>query len=863
MWRDGAHYSDCGTRMVVSVCLDYAESVANVLARAPDRRKEEIMRRNDPGMKACTCLATPFAAAFGMLLVSLVVAAMARAAPLDDVNQYADRCAAELGAGAGAYLPVGLLPNPPDFNGTVEVPVYWNEKAISFELVRTDNGTRCSDAAAGCNAGNSRFEFLFDGKPGHKAGEAADGTPAPGAPAYPDGANTTGRIVAKANLRCDFWSHVNTNNGNGCLPGQRIARTEVGNCRGDNEGKACTANNQCGAGTCQDKVQWSFIFRRQDAARAGAPWGAAHPYFFNNFDAVAFKKDTGAVCWFDTLEKQSTTKDKWWESRVAGAPVPGPAGLPRPGGKDADKKARAVEFWMTPARVKANDGADGQCIACHGNGPIITSRWLNEASAFSARQGGEIPYWHPAGILADPSFKKFSEGTKPAPASTTGCSNCHAYWSTSASTTPGGFLARDMTSDASSRPALASNFRKQIDDTTGLPKQGKCAGGARDTMSCAAQTDCPAGACLGGQDAGILREMPHSFTVKAPDGSFVEGTPKDWDDLIRPAFTAMQACLQICVGGDRAGAVCSDNAGCPPAGTCKLVDVTQCDQAKPADVPKFFGAQERAASMPPGEQRVEAPLPADGFKIARANCVVAADGAETCDYQAAWQDVLPTAGDTRRNHSDYFSADRYFLQEASVAAGQKPVTKDYCLGTETAVTATTAALAASNWAKKYEAKGSLAACRAVQLRLCGGYTVDVPPGARPTTGHSPIDSRDLGQRGDTATACANRVQIKRGGYRLNRASGRFIQTVTLTNGDTVATPAPISYLLFNLSPNASLANASGSTAVVAPTGTAYIDANGGNAIAPGQSVNLTLEFINPSAKGITYDARVRAGAGDL
>ena len=159
MWRDGAHYSDCGTRMVVSVCLDYAESVANVLARAPDRRKEEIMRRNDPGMKACTCLATPFAAAFGMLLVSLVVAAMARAAPLDDVNQYADRCAAELGAGAGAYLPVGLLPNPPDFNGTVEVPVYWNEKAISFELVRTDNGTRCSDAAAGCNAGNSRFEI--------------------------------------------------------------------------------------------------------------------------------------------------------------------------------------------------------------------------------------------------------------------------------------------------------------------------------------------------------------------------------------------------------------------------------------------------------------------------------------------------------------------------------------------------------------------------------------------------------------------------------------------------------------------------------------------------------------------------------
>ena len=792
--------------------------------------------------------------ALGGLLLMLGV----RAAPLDDVNQYADRCAAELGAGAGAYMPIGLFPNPPDFTGTVEIPTFWNQKVISFENVRTDSGKRCSDAGAGCNAGNSRFEFLFDGKAGHKAGETASGSPAPGQPAYPDGANTAGRVVSKAQLKCDFWSHVNTTNG--CLPGQRAVRTTVGTCRGGNEGKACSADNQCGGGSCQDQVQWSFIFRRREAPVTGAAFGPSHPYFSNNMDAVAFKKDTGAACWFDTLGAGSTTTDKWWESRVAGLPVAGPAGIPRPGGKDADKKARALAFWKTPADVGPNNKLSEKCTSCHGNGPILTSRWINAGGAFSGRLSGEIPYWHPAGLLPNPSFKRFAEGTKPAPAMTTRCSNCHDAWSTIAATSPGGTLANAMTRDSGTSP-LASNFRKQIDDATGLAKQGKCSGGANINKTCTAQTDCPAGACLGGQDAGIMREMPHSFMVQAPDDTRVAGTPKDWDTLVKPGYVAMKVCLRTCAGGARVGRECRANSECPGS-TCMTIDATKCDDTKPADIPKFFGAQDRDQSLPPAEQRVEAPLPVDAFKLSRANCVLAADGSETCDYQTEWQDMLPSAGDFRRNQSDYFSPDQHFLQVVAVAADQKPATKAYCLGTNTPVVATAAKLPGSNWAKKYQSSGPIAACRAVQVRVCGGYTVDAPLGATPPTGHSPIDSREAGQSADTLTACANKVQIKLGGYRLNRASQRYFQIVTLTNSDTVASLAPTVFLLRNLSGNAALANASGSTSVMQPAGTPYVEINGGS-LGPGQSVTLTLEFNNPTNQAITYDARVRAGPGSL
>lgn len=778
------------------------------------------------------------------------------AAPLDDVNQYAERCAAELGAGAGAYIPIGQLPGPPNFSDTVEVPVYWNQLPITYQQT-------------GATAGVGRY--LFGGLPGKKRnmpGEPGYDNTKADEPGYPDGANTIGNITTKSNLKCDFWSHVNA--ANGCVPGQRVLQKKIGTCEGNTatNGMACPSDDAvCGAGgACKEVVTWAFIFRRAQPPVTGAPWGEFHPYFFNNLDAVAYKADTGGTCWFDTIQvvpgpapraaKLSTTKDRWWEPATVGVP----AGIPRAGGKDRDKQNQAKTFWNAPNEIKDAIALNGSsapgehCTGCHGNGPVLVSRWVNAGRALSR---SEKPFWHPAKLLPNPEFKNFDTPTAK-PASHCGGS-CHGVWSVSASTTPNGRLAEEMTRDLSLMPALASNYRRQINDATGLPKQGKCVGGANDTMNCAAQTECPAGACMGGQQAGILREMPHPFTLQAPNRMRVPGTPKDWEDTVRSGYDAMSVCRRTCVGGGRPGAPCAENSECPGS-TCRAIDPTSCNETKLATIPKFFGAQNRAMSSPPTEQRIAPPLPAEAFKVTRINCLIAANGEETCDYKAEWKDILPTAGNFRKNQSDYFSADQYFLQTASVAAGQKPSTKDYCADTNTKVSATLTDRPGSNWAKSYVASSKIAACQDIQLRLCGGYAFDAPLGA--INSHSPVDSRDPGQVENAMTACANKVQIKRSGYRLNLASRRYVQTVTLTNTDTQAAPAPVTFLMLNLSNNATLANGSGTTSAIQPTGTPYVRA-GNNALGPGQTVSVRLEFSNPTNKGITYEARVRTGPGDL
>ncbi|MBL8481279.1 MAG: hypothetical protein JNJ60_03725 [Rhodocyclaceae bacterium] len=850
------------------------------------------------------------------------------AAPLDDINQYADRCAAELGAGAGAYMPTGLFPNPPDFTGTIAVPTFWNKKAITYELARKDTGRRCSDAGAGCNAGNSEFEFLFDGLPGNQKDVAPDGSASPGLAAYPDGANLAGRIKSKADLKCDFWSHVNSENG--CLPGQRIVQRDVGSCKGGTRnGAACTDNADCGnGGSCREKITWTMIFRRAQPVQAGANFADAaskefHPYYFNNMDVIAFKRDTGGTCWFDTFQvdraagakKLSTTKNEWWRSRVGGVDFDGPAGIPRPGGKDLDKKARAREFWNAPRDVKdpAFSGTDlntnvrERCTACHGNGPVITSRWLNAGGAIVGRIGGEIPFWHAGLLFANPSFKKFSEGTAPAPDATAACRGCHNYWSTSAQTSPGGLLAERMVHDATAwinfNGFLASNYRKQVDDA-GTAYAKTCRGGgvtnAKEGTPCAADGDCAGGRCVAGQNAGIMREMPHPFT----------GTPAGWEASVKPAYDLMANCNNVCVGGLDRGETCANNAECTGrmacdaggnlglpctaaadcpggactnkactgagalngrpctanaqcgagtcgVGSCRIVGAG-CDNRVQAQVPAFFGAQERTQSNPPLEQRIEAPLQAVNFRVARTTCVVAANGAENCAIQTTWQD--PTPADLKLDEASYHAADLYYLEKHSVAnqAGQAPATNPFCSATLTPANATRTNVAGSNWAKNHRVPDLQADCVHTEVRLCGGYEFDSFPGANEA--HAPVDSNDAGQTGRVVTACANGVQARRGGFRLNLASGRYVQSVTLTNRAAVAAPGPISFMLFNLSANATLANAGGATSIVQPAGTPYVNVGG---LSAGQSVTITLEFSNPSNAGITYDARIRAGPGDL
>jgi hypothetical protein len=103
------------------------------------------------------------------------------------------------------------------------------------------------------------------------------------------------------------------------------------------------------------------------------------------------------------------------------------------------------------------------------------------------------------------------------------------------------------------------------------------------------------------------------------------------------------------------------------------------------------------------------------------------------------------------------------------------------------------------------------------------------------------------------------IAISRSGFRLNRATGRFVQTVVLTNTGA-AISGPVSLVLDNLSANASLFNGSGVTSVFAPINSPYIDVTAGS-LAAGASVSVTLEFTDPTRGAFTYTTRVLAGAG--
>ncbi len=103
------------------------------------------------------------------------------------------------------------------------------------------------------------------------------------------------------------------------------------------------------------------------------------------------------------------------------------------------------------------------------------------------------------------------------------------------------------------------------------------------------------------------------------------------------------------------------------------------------------------------------------------------------------------------------------------------------------------------------------------------------------------------------------IGITRGGVTLNPITRRYVQTVTLRNNAAATIMGPISLALDNLSPNVTLFNASGATALMLPAGSPYVNAN--TDLAAGQSVAVQLQFTNSGNIVFSYDARVLAGPG--
>jgi len=110
----------------------------------------------------------------------------------------------------------------------------------------------------------------------------------------------------------------------------------------------------------------------------------------------------------------------------------------------------------------------------------------------------------------------------------------------------------------------------------------------------------------------------------------------------------------------------------------------------------------------------------------------------------------------------------------------------------------------------------------------------------------------------SAADVSSRVSVSRSGFRFSRASGRFIQSVTLTNTSGSAISGPVSLVLDGLSPGTVLSNAVGLTSVTSPSGHPYLAADAGS-LAPNASVTVTLSLTQTA----TYTTRVLAGSAVL
>ncbi len=139
--------------------------------------------------------------------------------------------------------------------------------------------------------------------------------------------------------------------------------------------------------------------------------------------------------------------------------------------------------------------------------------------------------------------------------------------------------------------------------------------------------------------------------------------------------------------------------------------------------------------------------------------------------------------------------------------------------------------------------------------------------ARDNTGNLE-DAHPTPDASTTIVSCAAdrsaQVSVTRGGYRLNRTTGRYVQTVTIKNMGTSAIDGPVSMVLADLSSNVTLFNSTGKTACAEPIGSSYININVGadDVLSPAESVAITLEFANPNNQGITYTTRVLDGTGE-
>ncbi len=105
----------------------------------------------------------------------------------------------------------------------------------------------------------------------------------------------------------------------------------------------------------------------------------------------------------------------------------------------------------------------------------------------------------------------------------------------------------------------------------------------------------------------------------------------------------------------------------------------------------------------------------------------------------------------------------------------------------------------------------------------------------------------------------SQLAIQSSGLRLNRTTGFYVQTVTLTNSSGLPVPGPLYLVVSGLPAGVSLIGISGITANIAPVGNDYFTlplAGGSLTMPPSQPVSLQFQFLNPGRVALSYSLKV-------
>ncbi len=119
---------------------------------------------------------------------------------------------------------------------------------------------------------------------------------------------------------------------------------------------------------------------------------------------------------------------------------------------------------------------------------------------------------------------------------------------------------------------------------------------------------------------------------------------------------------------------------------------------------------------------------------------------------------------------------------------------------------------------------------------------------------------------DCSAEVTAKVGATRSGYRLDRRSDKFIQTVTFKNNGAAAVQGPLYFVLQSLSSGVTLANSAGAAGCAGALATApsvAVNVGSDNALMPGETAAVVLQFANPSYASIAYTGRTFAGLATL